>query len=56
MQSIFSWTVILAVYLQFISHNFWMLFILGVPVQAVIVLMTLLKIKTSDNEGGGAKQ
>ena len=56
MQSIFSWTVILAVYLQFISHNFWMLFILGVPVQAVIVLMTLLKIKTSDTEGGGAKQ
>jgi transcriptional regulator with XRE-family HTH domain len=56
MQSIFSWAVILAVYLQFISHNFWMLFILGVPVQAVIVLMTILKIKTSDSDPGGAKR
>ena len=53
MISVFNWTAILSFYLHFLSLNLWMLFILGVPVQAVVVLMTLLKIKT---ESGAVKK
>ena len=55
MLSLFNWMALLAFYLQFLSLNLWMLFILGVPIQAVIVLMTLLKIKTSDTQKRGKR-
>lgn len=45
MLSVFNWTVILSFYLHFLSLNLWMLFIVGAPIQAIVVLMTLLKIK-----------
>ncbi len=40
--SFFSWTLILAVYLQFLSYNIWMLFIVGVPLQVLIALTFFL--------------
>ena len=49
MCSVAQWTLILAVYLQLLEYNMWMLFIMGVPIQAVIILTTILKYKT----GGG---
>ena len=33
-----TWTIIFAIYLQAIAHNLWMLFIIGVPIQALILL------------------
>ena len=55
MDSILCWTGMLALYLQMLHYNMWMLFILCIPFQIVIVLMTILKIKTADEraEKGG---
>lgn len=36
--SIATWTMILAVYLQAIEYNLWLLFIVGIPIQAIILL------------------
>ncbi len=36
--SIFVWTLIAAAYVQWFSHTMWMLFLLGVPAQAIIIL------------------
>ncbi len=36
--SAFVWTLIAAIFLQWLSHAMWMLFLLGVPAQAIIVL------------------
>lgn len=41
--SIFSWTLILAIYLQIIEYSSFMIFIAGVPIQAVIILCYCLK-------------
>ncbi len=46
MYSVAQWSAILALYLQFLEHNIWMLFITGVPIQAVIILTTILKYKS----------
>ena len=40
-----SWTLILSLYLQFLSYNIWMLFIVGAPIQALIILVSFLKLK-----------
>ncbi len=36
--SLFVWTLIAAIFLQWLSHALWMLFLLGVPAQAIITL------------------
>lgn len=43
--SIFSWLLILAFYLQGLSvnQNIWMLFLLGIPVQVILILWSQLK-------------
>lgn len=41
--SLLMWTLLLACYLQLITYNMWMMFIVGVPVQAVIMLSAFLK-------------
>lgn len=38
--SIFSWTLLTAVYLQMLQYNLWMIFLIGIPVQAAIILGT----------------
>ena len=48
LNSILIWSTILAVYLQLLEYNIWMLFITGVPVQAVIILTTIFKYKNPD--------
>lgn len=46
--SIISWTAILSLYLQTLQYNTWMLFIMGVPLQAVIILITIFRYKNPD--------
>lgn len=46
--SVFAWTSILSLYLQMLKYNTWMLFIVGVPIQAVIILTTILKYKNPE--------
>lgn len=36
--SFILWTTILAIYLQLLAYNLWLLFIVGAPIQAIIIL------------------
>ena len=36
--SLATWTMMLAIYLQTIEYNIWLLFIVGIPIQAIILL------------------
>lgn len=45
MWSVAQWTIILFLYLQLLDKNIWMLFITGVPIQAVIILTTIQRYK-----------
>lgn len=38
--SILVWTLLTAVYLQLLCYNLWMLFLIGIPAQAAIILGT----------------
>ncbi len=38
--SILVWTLLTAVYLQLLTYNLWMLFLIGIPAQAAIILGT----------------
>lgn len=41
--SVFSWSVLTCTYLHFISYNLWLIFVVGVPVEVVIVLWYKIK-------------
>ena len=43
--SIFTWSLITAVYLSFLSMNIWPIFIIGAPVQAILFFWLNIKIK-----------
>ena len=36
--SFILWTTILAIYLQLLEYNLWLLFVVGAPIQAIIIL------------------
>lgn len=36
--SFILWTIILAIYLQLLTYNLWLLFVVGAPIQAIIIL------------------
>ena len=44
-RSIFCWTLLTAVYLQMLQYNIWMIFLIGVPAQAAILLWAQIKQK-----------
>lgn len=41
--SICTWSVILCLYLECLAYNLWMLFIIGAPIQMIIILASNLK-------------
>ena len=41
--SITSWTIILGIYISMLPYNIWMIFIIGVPIQLIIILSSALK-------------
>lgn len=41
----FCWTLLAAFYLQFLSYNFWLLFVVGIPIQAALVLWWIVVVK-----------
>ena len=41
--SVFAWSLLTSIYLQFLSLNMWMIFLLGIPVQMVIILWIKMK-------------
>ncbi|PWM39485.1 MAG: hypothetical protein DBX52_04735 [Clostridiales bacterium] len=36
--SVLTWTLLTAVYIQMLSYNIWLIYLIGVPAQAIIVL------------------
>ena len=49
--SVFSWTMILSIHLQFINFSSFMIFIAGVPIQVVIILIAYLKKSDKKTKG-----
>lgn len=47
-QSIFVWTLIASIYLQFLQNNLWLIFLIGIPIQAAIVLASFIRSKPKD--------
>lgn len=45
--SVFLWTCLAALYIQFLSLNIWLIFLVGIPVQVAFVLWSRIK---SDNK------
>ena len=43
--SFINWTLILAIYLQLLQHNLWLLFVVGAPIQAIIILANTMPKK-----------
>lgn len=41
--SIFIWTFLAGLYLQFLKQNLWLIFIIGVPIQALVLFASFLK-------------
>ena len=41
--SFFVWTILLCVYLQFLTYNMYLIFLIAIPVQVAIVLWSKLK-------------
>ena len=38
LRTILNWTIIASVYLQLLAYNLWLIFIIGIPVQACIII------------------
>lgn len=56
LSSVLIWSLIASIYCQFIKYNIWLIFLVGAPVQVVIVLNNLIKNikqnqKKDSNEG-----
>lgn len=43
--SVFQWSTIACVYLQFIQYNMWLIFIIGIPVQIALAIWAFIKPK-----------
>ena len=43
--SLAVWSILAAIYLTFIQYNWWLLFIIGLPVQVIVLLSFRVKVK-----------
>lgn len=43
--SLFCWSLLASLYLQFLQYNIWLVFIIGVPIQAAIIVAFFAKRK-----------
>lgn len=43
LMSVFVWTIVASFYLQFLSWNLWLLFLIAIPLQAVVTLSWFIK-------------
>ena len=44
--SVFVWTTLTCIYLQFLVYNLWLIFIVGIPAQIALVIWAFIKPKT----------
>lgn len=47
--SVFTWTTLACLYLTFLEHNIWLIFIIGIPVQLALVIWAFIKPKRRKN-------
>ena len=47
--SIINWTMILSIFLQFIEKRMWMFFIIGIPIQLIIIFASIMNKKKTIN-------
>ena len=46
LQSLICWTLILSIYVELLAtFNAWLLFIIGIPIQVLIILLAILKMR-----------
>ena len=43
--SVFQWTLLVSIYLQFLQYNVWLIFIIGIPTQIALCIWSFLKPK-----------
>jgi transcriptional regulator with XRE-family HTH domain len=43
--TLLTWSLLACFYLQFLQYNVWLIFILGAPLETLIVLWSILKLK-----------
>lgn len=48
--SVFQWTLLVSIYLQFLEYNMWLIFIIGIPTQIALCIWSFLKPKNSKKE------
>ena len=48
--SLLNWCFLTALYLQLLQYNIWMLFIIGIPAQAAIILFSQYRRKKTNNK------
>ena len=41
--SVFQWTLLVSIYLQFLEYNVWLIFIIGIPTQIALCIWSFLK-------------
>ena len=41
--SVFQWTLLVSIYLQFLDYNVWLIFIIGIPTQVALCIWSFLK-------------
>ena len=44
--SVFVWTTLACIYLQFLKYNLWLIFIVGIPAQLALVIWAFIKPKS----------
>ncbi len=42
-RSLFIWTLLASIYVQFLEYNLWILFFIGVPLQAIVILLETVR-------------
>ena len=47
--SVFQWSLLACIYLQFLKYNLWLIFIIGVPVQMALGVWAFIKPKRNNN-------
>lgn len=50
LSSLTMWSLLLSVYLQLLEYNAWLLFVIGAPLQAIIILLTVMKFNSQRKE------
>lgn len=46
--SVFTWTLLACIYLQFMEYNMWLIFIIGIPVQVALAIWAFIKPKKKE--------